>query len=159
MKNLQYNPILLHFKKEVIMKTKLFRVNPVCFLQMVLIGVLIMVAILSFGCSKSPTTCDSTDTVKAVISTASDSFKEQLSAVAGVQPGMELSEDEWRLMRAGMEFSLQNISEQSFNKGTGERHCSADLIVHRTGAKETIPISYTTELQSSGELKVTVSGI
>src|SRR4030042_4696605 len=96
-------------KKGVIMKTKLFRINTICFLQTALNMLLIMIAILSFGCSKSPTTCDSDDTVKAVISTAGETYKEQLSALVGVQPGMELSEDEWRSMRAGMNFSLESI--------------------------------------------------
>jgi len=88
-----------------------------------------------------------------------EDLKSQLSSVAsaGGQPGMELSEDEWRTMRAGMNFELRNIKQFSFDEAAGILECEADLIVFSSGQENNIPIEYTAEIvESTGKVLVTI---
>jgi hypothetical protein len=112
------------------------------------------------GCSKSVPNCDDGKTIKAVINAVSQDLKKQLSGVAGVQPGMELSDDEWKLLRSGMIIDLENIREQNFDKNTGQRTCAANLMIVQSGKKELTPITYIPMTQEgSDELQVTISGL
>lgn len=127
---------------------------------LILFGTLIILAMLLSGCTKSRPSCDDKKTVKAVIAEASETFKKQLSGLTATQPGMELSDDEWRLLRAGMEITVKNINQQGFDGQTGKYACSADLIINQGGAKESILISYTSEhVQNTGNVQVTISGL
>ena len=73
---------------------------------------------------------------------------------------MELSDDEWKLLRSGMIIDLENIREQNFDKDTGKRTCAANLMIVEGGKKELTPIIYIPMTQEgSGELQVTISGL
>lgn len=123
---------------------------------------LCIVMIFSFvlaGCSKGPPTCDNKKVKKAVINQHIKDLKSQVSAVAsaGGQPGMELTEDEWRAMRAGMNFELRNIKQFSFDEADGILECEADLIVFSGGIENNIPIEYTAEIvETSGQVHATI---
>jgi hypothetical protein len=109
------------------------------------------------GCSKSTPNCDDSKTVDAVIDAVGQNMKKKLAGIAGVQPGMELSDDEWKLMRAGMIISLENIKGMKTEEGKSE--CSADLIIVSGGSKETTPITYNASIQKdSGSLQITLFG-
>jgi hypothetical protein len=123
------------------------------------LGILSMLSVLVSGCSKSVPSCDDGKSIKAVVFSVSQDMKKQLSGIAGVQPGMELSDDEWRLIRSGMIIDLENIREQNFDKDTGKRMCAANLMIQSGGKKDLIPITYAEELDpGTGEVKVVVSG-
>jgi hypothetical protein len=125
----------------------------------ILLGITIIFSFVLTGCSKGPPTCDSEKVQKAVIDEHIADLKSQVSSVAGASgvPGMELSEDEWRLMRAGMNFELRNIKQFSFDEAAGILECEADLIVFSSGQQENIPIEYTAEIAAStGQVNVTV---
>jgi hypothetical protein len=127
----------------------------------VVTGLLAMLLILVGGCSKSIPGCDDGKTVKAVINTVSQDFRKNLSGIAGMGgPGMELSEDEWKTIRAGMVIDLENIMEQSFDEAAGKRTCAANLMVVQGGKKDLIPITYVPELnKETGEINITLSGL
>jgi hypothetical protein len=111
------------------------------------------------GCSKSPTTCDAKKVKKAVIAEYIDILKGRVSSVAGAsgQPGMELSEDEWRMMRAGMNFELKNIKQFRFDKAKGQLECEADLIMYSSGTQKDIPIEYTADVtEGTDQVLVTI---
>ena len=127
----------------------------------VITGLFATLLVMAGGCSKSVPGCDDGKTVKAVINTVSQDFKKDLAAVAGLGgPGMELSDDEWRTIRAGMVIDLENIREQSFDEAAGKRVCAATLMVVQGGRKELIPITYVPETsKETGDLKITLSGL
>ena len=130
-----------------------------CGIIAVFIGIFIAGAVFLEGCSKSPPACDGSKVKKAVIEKHIAELKSQLSAIAnaGGQPGMDLSEDEWRMMRAGMNFELQNIKQFSFDEATSILECEADLIVFSGGKQDNIPIEYTAEtVESTGQVLVTI---
>jgi hypothetical protein len=91
----------------------------------------------------------------------SQDFKKDLAAITGLGgPGMELTDDEWRTIRAGMVIDLENIREHSFDEAAGQRKCAANLMIVRGGSKELIPITYISELnKDTGDLKITLSGM
>ena len=123
-------------------------------------GVCILILLLMSGCSKSVPKCDDGKTIKTVINAVSQDFRKQLSGIASVQPGMELSDDEWKLLRSGMIIDLENIREQNFDKDTGKRTCAANLMIVEGGKKELTPIIYVPMTQEgSDELQVTISGL
>ena len=125
----------------------------------ILIGIFIICAGLLAGCSKSPPTCDTKKVKKAVIAQRIEDLKSQVSAVAeaGGQPGMELTEDEWRMMRAGMNFELRNIKQFSFDEATGTLECEADLVTFSSGTESSIPIEYTAEVvKGTDQVLVTI---
>jgi hypothetical protein len=129
-----------------------------CFFYVVLFFSSVVITAFISSCTQSPPECDDKKTVKAVISEASENLKGQLSSLITVQPGMELSDDEWRVFRAGMQFSLENIGQQGFDSQSGIFECTADLIINSSGLKESIPITYTAKLpQGSNRVQVTVS--
>lgn len=140
-------------QREIHCLRKIYKMFPILFC---------IVMIFSFvlaGCSKGPPTCDSKKVQKAVIAQYIEDYKSQVSAVAGAggQPGMELSEDEWRLIRAGMNFELRNIKQFSFDEATSILECEADLIVFSGGKQDNIPIEYTAEtVESTGQVLVTI---
>ena len=127
----------------------------------VITGFFAMLLILVGGCSKSIPGCDDGKTVKAVINTVSQDFKKDLAGIAGLGgPGMELSEDEWKTIRAGMVIDLEGIREQSFDEAVGKRICAANLMIMQGGRKELIPITYVPEInRETGELKIALSGL
>jgi hypothetical protein len=127
----------------------------------VVTGLLAMLLILAGGCSKSIPGCDDGKTVKAVINMVSQDFRKNLSGIAGMGgPGMELSEDEWKTIRAGMIIDLENIREQSFDEAAGKRTCAANLMVVQGGKKDLIPITYVPEVnKETGELNIALSGL
>lgn len=125
-----------------------------------LAGMVMLFSLLAGGCSKSVPKCDDRKAVEAVINSVSQDLKKQLSGIAGVQPGMELSDDEWKLIRSGMIIDLENIREQNFDKDTGKRTCAANLMVVEGGKKELTPITYIPmKREGSDELQVEISGL
>jgi hypothetical protein len=124
-------------------------------------GVFIMLLAGASGCSKSVSKCDDDKAIKAVINTVSQDMKKDLAAVAGLGgPGMELSDDEWRTIRAGMVIDLENIREHSFDEAANKRTCAANLMIVQGGKKELIPVTYVSEMnKDTGELKVALSGL
>jgi len=124
-------------------------------------GALTILSTLLFGCSKSTPKCDSGKAVTGVIDTVGQDFKKDLAALTGMGgPGMELTDDEWKTIRAGMIIDLENIREQGFNENSGKRTCAASLLIVSGGKKKIIPITYISEIQKdSGELKTTISGL
>jgi hypothetical protein len=129
------------------------------FAAIVLAGVWVIFLLLATGCSKSVPECDDGKTIKAAIDAVSQSFKNDLAAIAGAgTPGMELTDDEWKLLRSSMVIDLENPKELSFE--AEKRICAATLIIHSGGKKENIPITYIPEIKKdSGELQVTISGL
>ena len=70
--------------------------------RVALIGIFAALLFVVCGCSKAAPACDGGKTIDAVINLVGQDLKKDLAAVAGMGgPGMELSEDEWRTMRAG----------------------------------------------------------
>jgi hypothetical protein len=128
---------------------------------MVLIGVFAVLLVAVYGCSKSTPACDNGKTIKTVINLVSQDFKKDLAAIAGLGgPGMELTDDEWRTIRAGMIIDLENIREHSYDEAAGNRKCAANLMIVSSGKKELIPITYVSEInKNTGELKITLSGL
>jgi hypothetical protein len=128
---------------------------------MVLIGVFAVLLLAEYGCSKSAPACDNGKTVKAVINIVGKDFKNDLASIAGLGgPGMELTDDEWRTIRAGMIIDLENIREHSYDEAEGKRKCAANLMIVTSGSKELIPVTYVSEInKDTGELKITLSGL
>lgn len=111
------------------------------------------------ACTKSVPDCDDGKAVKAVINTVSEDLKEDLSSIAAA-PGMALTEEEWKLIRAGMIIDLEDIREQSFDKDAGVRKCAATLMIQSSGSKERIPLTYIPKLnKETGDLVVAIFGL
>lgn len=140
------------------MKIKLSKMFP--YKRMVLTGIFAALLFAACGCSKAAPACDGGKTIDAVISLVSRDLKKDLAAIAGMGgPGMELSEDEWRTIRAGMVIDLENIRENSFDEAAGQRTCAANLMIVRGGKKEIIPVTYVAETnRDTGDIKATLSG-
>ena len=141
------------------MRRELNCVKTTCRIITVFIGVLIAGAGFLGGCSKSPPACDSKKVKEAVIEKHIAELKSQLSMIAnaGGQPGMELSEDEWRMMRAGMNFELKNVKQFSFDEASGTLECEADLVTFSSGTQTSEPIEYTAEVtKGSDQVIVTI---
>ena len=130
-------------------------------LGVVFTGVFVLLLLAVYGCSKSTPACDNGKTVKGVINIVSQDFKKDLAAIVGMGgPGMELTDDEWRTIRAGMIIDLENIREHSYDEAEGKRECAANLMIVSSGSKELIPVTYVTEIsKDTGELKITLSGL
>jgi hypothetical protein len=128
---------------------------------MILIGIFAVLLIAVYGCSKSTPACDSGKTMKTVINMVSQDFKKDLAAIAGLGgPGMELTDDEWRTIRAGMIIDLENIREHSYDEAGGKRKCAATLMIVNGGKKELIPVTYVSEInKDTGELNIMLSGL
>lgn len=128
---------------------------------MVLTGVFAILLFSVQGCSKTTPACDSGKTVKAVVNIVGQDFKNDLAAIVGLGgPGMELTDEEWKSIRAGMVIDLENIREHSFEEAEGKRKCAANLMIVSGGSKELIPVTYISEInKDTGELKVTLSGL
>ncbi|MEW6418470.1 MAG: hypothetical protein AB1480_10160 [Nitrospirota bacterium] len=128
---------------------------------MVLTGVFAILLFALQGCSKSTPACDSGKTIKTVVNIVSQDFKNDLAAIVGVGgPGMELTDEEWKSIRAGMVIDLENIREHSFDEAECKRKCAANLMIVSGGSKELIPVTYISEInKDTGELKVTLSGL
>jgi hypothetical protein len=120
-----------------------------------------MLLVFACGCSKSAPKCDDGKTVKAVVDTVSQDFKKDLAGIAGLGgPGMELSDDEWKTIRAGMVIDLENIREHSFDEAAAKRNCAANLMIVQGGSKELIPVTYVAERnKDTGDVKITLSGM
>jgi hypothetical protein len=68
-----------------------------------------------------------------------------------------LTEDEWRMMRAGMNFELRNINQFSFDEASGTLECEADLVMFSTGVENSMPIEYIAEVvEGSDQVLVTI---
>jgi len=128
---------------------------------MVFTGVFAVLLLAVYGCSKSTPACDNGKTVKGVINMVSQDFKKDLATIAGMGgPGTELTDDEWRTIRAGMIIDLENIREHSYDETEGKRKCAANLMIVNSGSKELIPVTYESEInKDTGELKITLSGL
>lgn len=111
------------------------------------------------GCSKSTPACDSGKVMDGVIYAVGQDIRKNLSGIAAMGgPGMELSDDEWRTIRSGMIITVENIKEQGFDEPSGQRTCAGNVIIMRSGKKETMPVTYFAEIdKTSGELKTTIS--
>ncbi len=122
-------------------------------------GALTMLSTFLFGCSKSTPKCDSGKAITGVIDTVGQNFKKDLASLTGMGgPGMELTDDEWKTIRAGMIIDLENIREQGFDENSGKRTCTANLMIVSSGKKKIIPITYISEInKDSGEFKTTIS--
>jgi hypothetical protein len=125
------------------------------------IGILTVLLFAVYGCSKSIPACDNGKTIKSVINLVSQDFKKDLASIAGLGgPGMELTDDEWRTIRAGMVIDLENIREHSYDEAEGKRKCAANLMIVSSGKKELIPITYVSEInKDTGELNLSLSGL
>lgn len=130
-----------------------------CSKELAFVVIFTMLLAVASGCSKSAPKCDGGKTVKAVINTVSEDFKKDLAAIAGMGvPGMELTDDEWRTIRAGMIIDLENIREHSSDEAAEKRSCVANLMIVSGGAKDLIPVTYVTERnKDSGDVKITLS--
>jgi hypothetical protein len=142
-------------KMRVILSKKFHRIG------IVLTGIFAVLLLTVYGCSKSTPACDNGKTVKGVINIVSQDFKTDLASIAGLGgPGMELTDDEWRTIRAGMVIDLENIREHSYDEAEGKRKCAANLMIVSSGKKELIPITYVSEInKDTGELNITLSGL
>jgi hypothetical protein len=141
------------------MQSEIYSLNKPYRLVLILLGIVMVFSFMLAGCSKGPPTCDSKKVQKAVIDQHIADLKSQMSAVAsaGGQPGMELTEDEWRLFRAGMNFELRNIKQFSFDEAAGILECEADLIVFSSGLEDNLPIEYTAEIvPNTGQVHATI---
>ncbi len=126
----------------------------VCLSFMIFICLFLVIS----GCSKSTPECDDSKTIDAVIHAVGQNMKGKLAGIAGVQPGMELSDDEWRLIRSGMVISLDNI--KGFKTEEGKSECTADLIIVSSGSREVNPITYHASInKDSGSLQISISGL
>lgn len=114
--------------------------------------------LLQSSCSKSAPKCDSSSAVDAVIYFVGQDLKKDLSGLAGFS-GAELSEEEWRMLRAGMVITVNNMREQGVDQGSGKRTCAGNVSIQNSGNTDIIPVTYVTELDASGEVKVSVSGL
>ncbi len=71
----------------------------------------------------------------------------------------ELSEDEWRTLRASIMITVDNIREQNYDKELGKRTCAGNLIIQDSSGKDSIPIVYIPETDNgSGKVRVTMTG-
>ena len=124
----------------------------------ILLVMVMMFSVVLAGCSKGPPACDSKKVKEAVIERYVEDLRSQISAVASIGgAGSELSDDEWRMMRAGMNFELKNIKQFSFDEATGTLECEADLLMFSSGKKDNIPIEYTAEIvASTGQVHATI---
>ena len=139
-------------QREIHCLRKIYKMIPILFC------IVMIFSFVSVGCSKGPPTCDSKNVKKAVIDQHIEDLRSQVSAVASIGgAGSELTDDEWTMMRAGMNFELRNIKQFSFDEATGTLECEADLIMFSGGKEDNIPIEYTAKVvQSTGQLLVTV---
>jgi len=139
-------------QREIRCLTKAYKIIPV------FLCIVMMFSVVLAGCSKGPPTCDSKKVKEAVIEQHLENLKSDLNAVASIGgAGSELSDDEWRMMRAGMNFELRNIKQFSFDEAAGVLECEADLIVFSSGMKNNIPIEYTAEIvASTGQIHATI---
>ncbi len=110
------------------------------------------------ACSKAAPKCDSSTAVDAVIHSVSQEMKKEMNIVAGAGSG-DLSEDEWRMMRAGMLITVDSIREQGYDESTDTRTCGGNLIIQNSGSRDTIPITYIPiKDKTTGEVRVQLSG-
>jgi len=110
------------------------------------------------SCSKSVPKCDSGKAVDAVIYAVGQDIRKDLSGVAGMS-GSQLSDDEWRMFRAGMMITMDNMKELVFDEGSNKRTCSGSVTIQNSGKTNVLPVTYVEELDAAGELKVSVSGL
>jgi hypothetical protein len=120
-------------------------------------GMALMMLSLS-SCSKAAPKCDSSKAVDAVIYAVGQDMRKDLSGVAGIA-GPELSEEEWRMFRAGIVITVDNMREQAVDENTGKRTCAGNVSIQNSGKTEIIPVTYVTELDASGSVKVSLSGL
>lgn len=121
-------------------------------------GLIIVAALFVSACSKAAPKCDNGKAVDAVIHEVSQDLKKDMGMLAGAG-GDELSEDEWRTLRAGMIITVDNIREQNYAKDSDRRTCAGNLIIQDSSGKESIPIVYIPETdKASGEIRVTLTG-
>jgi hypothetical protein len=131
---------------------KLLRMGKVC------AGLIFVAVFFLFACSKSAPKCDSGKAVDAVIHEVSQDLKKDLALIAGAGSS-ELSEDEWRTLRAGIMITVDNIREQNYTKDSDKRTCAGNLIIQDSSGKESIPVVYIPETDKvSGEARVTLTG-
>lgn len=129
--------------------------------ELAVAGIFTILLVFAPGCSKSAPKCDDGNTVKLVIDTVSQDIRKDLAAIAGMGgPGMELSDDEWKTIRAGIIIDLENIREHSLDEAAEKRNCAANVMIVEGGKKELIPVTYTAERnKDTGDVKVTLSGL
>ena len=127
-------------------------------MRAVLAGFILGSGLFLFACSKAAPKCDSGGAVDAVIHEVSQDMKKDFNYLASAGTG-ELTEDEWRTMRAGIMITVVDIREQNFDKDTDRRTCAGNLVIQEAAGKESIPITYIPETdKASGGVKVTLSG-
>jgi hypothetical protein len=119
--------------------------------------VVVAMVFLASACSRTTPACDGEKTIEAVIEASMEIMKKDLTGMTGVQAGMELSEDEWKLMRVSMVVKVDNIRQTGKN---GESYrCAAYLVIQQSGGRDSIPITYTSVLSAAGALEVEVQGL
>ncbi len=132
--------------------SKLFRMGEV------FAGLIFVAGFFLFGCSKAAPKCDSGKVVDAIIHEVSQDMKKDANFLAGAGSG-ELSEDEWRTLRAGIMITVDNIREQNYAKDLDKRTCAGNLIIQDSSGKESIPVVYIPETDKvSGEVRVALTG-
>lgn len=129
-----------------------FSGNAVLFFCVVLLTGLIA------SCSKSAPKCDSSKAVDAVIYAVGQDLRKDLSGLAGIS-GSQLSDDEWRMFRAGMVITVDTMREQGVDESAGKRTCAGNVSIQEHGKTDIIPVTYSTELDAAGSVKVNVSGL
>lgn len=106
------------------------------------------------GCSRSTGACNEDKTIDALTEAVYASLKDQLSFIAGVTPGSEMSEDEWKLIRVSTQVKVDNIRQTGQQGGRFE--CAADVVVLTSGGKDEMAVTYASGLTASGDVKVMI---
>lgn len=145
-------------KKTIIKEEKMMRDCRRLSGTVILLFSVVITGLFVTSCSKSAPTCDSSKAVDAVIYAVGQDIRKDLSGVASIG-GSELSDEEWKMFRAGMVITVDNMREQGVDEGTGKRRCAGQVSIQNSGKTDLIPVTYTTELDTSGAVKVVVSGL
>ena len=139
------------------MRTHKYKIQE--FVRVVFLVATAILASFPLGCSKSTPACDSGKVIDGVIFAVGQDIRKNLAGIASVGgPGMELSDDEWRSIRAGMVIGVDNIKEQGFDANSGKRTCSGSVTITDHGKAKTTQMTYFAELdKTSGEVKTLLS--
>jgi len=107
------------------------------------------------SCSRATGACNEDKTIDAATEAVYASLKDQLAFIAGVTPGSEMSEDEWKAIRLGTQVKVDNIRQTGRQGGRFE--CAANVVVTTSGGKEEMHITYTSGLTASGDVRVIIT--
>ncbi len=121
-------------------------------------GLILVAVLFLFSCSKAAPKCDNGKAVDAIIHEVSQDMKKDANFLAGAGSG-ELSDDEWRTLRASIMITVDNIREQNYAEESDKRTCAGNLIIQDSSGKESIPVVFIPAADKvSGEVRVTLTG-